>query len=90
MTVEGPHREHVIAFARTWRDDAAILVAGRHFAPLTDSGRRWPRAGEWQGDIVLDGFALVDGPARDGRQLELSRVFGNVPVAALRAKVARR
>jgi len=46
MTVEGPHREHVIAFARTWRDDAAILVAGRHFAPLADGGRRWPRAGD--------------------------------------------
>jgi (1->4)-alpha-D-glucan 1-alpha-D-glucosylmutase len=85
LAVEGPHRDHVIAFARTTRNDAAILVAGRHFAPLTDGGRHWPRADAWQGHVVLDGFSLIDGSARDGGRLALSQLFENVPVAALRA-----
>jgi (1->4)-alpha-D-glucan 1-alpha-D-glucosylmutase len=85
LPVEGPHREHVIAFARTWLNDAAILLAGRHFAPLTNGGRRCPRAEDWQGHVVLDGFSLTDGPAGAGGRLALSRAFENVPVAAFRA-----
>jgi (1->4)-alpha-D-glucan 1-alpha-D-glucosylmutase len=87
LAVEGSHRDHVIAFARTWRNDAAILVAGRHFAPLTDSGRHWPRGDAWQGHVVLDGFSVVDPPDRGGEpgRLALSQAFANVPVAALRA-----
>jgi (1->4)-alpha-D-glucan 1-alpha-D-glucosylmutase len=90
LPVEGPHREHVIAFARTYRNDAAILVAGRHFALLTEGGRRWPRAQDWQGHVVLDGFALTGGPAGAGGRLALSQVFENVPVAAFRASTGRR
>jgi (1->4)-alpha-D-glucan 1-alpha-D-glucosylmutase len=90
LPVEGPHREHVIAFARTYRNDAAILVAGRHFALLTEGGRRWPRAQDWQGHVVLDGFALTGGPAVAGGRLALSQVFENVPVAAFRASTGRR
>jgi (1->4)-alpha-D-glucan 1-alpha-D-glucosylmutase len=85
LPVEGPHRDHVIAFARTWRNDAAILVAGRHFAPLTDGGRHWPRADGWQGHVVLDGFSVIDRPDRGGGRLALSQAFADVPVAALRA-----
>jgi (1->4)-alpha-D-glucan 1-alpha-D-glucosylmutase len=87
LAVEGPHRDHVIAFARTTRNDAAILVAGRHFAPLTDGGRHWPRADAWQGHVVLDGFLVVDPSDRDREpgRLALSQAFGNLPVAALRA-----
>jgi (1->4)-alpha-D-glucan 1-alpha-D-glucosylmutase len=87
LAVEGPHRDHVIAFARTSRNDAAILVAGRHFAPLTDGGRHWPRADAWQGHVVLDGFSVLDPPDRGGEpgRLVLSQAFANLPVAALRA-----
>jgi len=87
LGVEGPHRDHVIAFARTWRNDAAILVAGRHFAPLTGGGRHWPRADAWQGHVVLDGFSVVDPPDRGGEpgRVALSQALANVPVAALRA-----
>ncbi|HEX4556437.1 MAG TPA: malto-oligosyltrehalose synthase [Xanthobacteraceae bacterium] len=90
LPVEGPHREHVIAFARGYRNDAAILVAGRHFAPLTDGGRRWPRAEDWQGHVVLDGFSLTGGTAGTGGRLALSQAFENVPVAAFRASTGRR
>jgi (1->4)-alpha-D-glucan 1-alpha-D-glucosylmutase len=89
LAVEGPHREHVIAFARTYRNDAAILVAGRHFAPLTEGGRRWPRAQDWQGHVVLDGFSLTGGPAGAGGRLALSQAFENVPVAAFGASTGR-
>ena len=87
LAVEGPHRDHVIAFARVHGNDAAILVAGRHFAALTDGGRRWPRPDAWQGHVELVGFSLVDrrrAGARPGA-LALSNLFDPVPVAACRA-----
>jgi (1->4)-alpha-D-glucan 1-alpha-D-glucosylmutase len=90
LAVEGPHREHVVAFARVRGEAAAILVAGRHFAPLTDGGRRWPRPSDWQGHVRLDGLAPTDRPMRpdeDPDRLALSAAFEVLPVAALRARV---
>ena len=85
LAVTGRHRGHVIAFARVLGDAAAIVVVGRHFAPLTDGGRHWPRPEAWQGEIALtgalDGFSLTGGADR----LALSRLFDPVPVAALTA-----
>jgi (1->4)-alpha-D-glucan 1-alpha-D-glucosylmutase len=82
LTVEGPHRDRVIAFARVLGDEAAILVAGRCFAALTDGGRRWPRAESWDGQVLLDDLKLVDGTER---KLSLSRLFDAGPVAMLGA-----
>ena len=42
LEVSGPHRDHVIAFARRRGRDAAIVVVARWFAPFTDGGRHWP------------------------------------------------
>jgi (1->4)-alpha-D-glucan 1-alpha-D-glucosylmutase len=88
LTVTGPHRDHAVAFVRVLGDEAAIVVVGRHFAPLTAGGRHWPRGAEWQGHVVfdgvLDGFSLV--PANpDTQALALSAIFDPVPVATLRA-----
>ena len=44
LDVSGPDAGHVIAFARRWKRDEIVVAAGRHFAPLTDNGRRWPRS----------------------------------------------
>jgi (1->4)-alpha-D-glucan 1-alpha-D-glucosylmutase len=44
LDVEGPDRDHVIAYAREHGDNAVIVAVGRHFAGLTDGGRHWPRA----------------------------------------------
>jgi (1->4)-alpha-D-glucan 1-alpha-D-glucosylmutase len=90
LAVEGPHRDHVIAFARVRGDEAAILIAGRHFAPLTDGGRRWPRATDWHGHVRLDGLAPVGRTVRQGEppdRLALAAAFDPLPVAALRARV---
>ena len=70
LAVGGPHRDHVIAFARVRGEEAAILIAGRHFAPLTDGGRRWPRPRDWQGYVLLDGLAPADRAARPGEHPE--------------------
>jgi (1->4)-alpha-D-glucan 1-alpha-D-glucosylmutase len=89
LAVEGPHRDHVVAFARTFGEDAAILVVGRHFAALTDGGRHWPRADTWQGHVVLPGFKLIDAVRTEKGppvKLALSRAFESIPVAALRAR----
>ena len=42
LEVSGPHRDHVIAFARRRGRDAAIVVATRSPAAFTDDGRTWP------------------------------------------------
>jgi (1->4)-alpha-D-glucan 1-alpha-D-glucosylmutase len=80
LAVDGPHRDHVIAFAHVHGGDAAILVAGRHFAGVTDGGRRWPRPAEWQGYVVLGGLMSIE-------RLPLASAFAAMPVALLRARV---
>ena len=89
LGVAGEHRGHVVAFARVDRDDAVIVAVGRHFASLTDGGRRWPQAGDWQGSIALDGLRLTEnalgGPLPSAA---LSDLFAAAPVAVLRARAA--
>jgi (1->4)-alpha-D-glucan 1-alpha-D-glucosylmutase len=90
LAVEGRHRDHVIAFARVHGSDAAILIAGRHFAALTDGGRHWPRPADWQGDVILGGLAVTERVAQRGESadlLSLARAFDAMPVAMLRARV---
>jgi (1->4)-alpha-D-glucan 1-alpha-D-glucosylmutase len=90
LAVSGRDRDHVIAFARTSRRDAAIIVAGRHFAALTEGGRRWPRAADWDATLHLDGFAnphdrLHSGRAIAGHRIEVAGLFEAFPVALLDA-----
>lgn len=80
LHVSGPHREHIIAFARHYRDDTAIVAVCRRFAPFTDDGRAWPKA-----DAIR---ATVHAPAmRAGRPtvLEASDLFRTLPAAVIRA-----
>lgn len=90
LAVSGRDRDHVIAFARTRRRDAAIIVAGRHFAPLTERGRRWPGATDWDATLHLDGFAnprdrLHSGRGIAGHRIEIANLFERLPVALLDA-----
>jgi (1->4)-alpha-D-glucan 1-alpha-D-glucosylmutase len=95
LPVTGPDREHVIAFARVLDAKAAILVAGRLFAPMTDGGRHWPRATSWRGELsltdALPGFSVTGPLALDANaeSLPLARLFDPAPVAALTAVRAR-
>jgi (1->4)-alpha-D-glucan 1-alpha-D-glucosylmutase len=90
LTVSGPDRDHVIAFARTLRREAAIIVAGRHFTTRTDAGRRWPDGAGWDANLHLDGFTgvrdrLRPGQAIKGQTIAIAEVFGPLSVAVLDA-----
>jgi (1->4)-alpha-D-glucan 1-alpha-D-glucosylmutase len=82
LEVTGPHRDHVIAFARRHGRAAAITVVAKTLAPLSQAGRVWPRADDFQGTLNLDGFSV------EGRTAEvpLSALFGHLPAAVLKAK----
>ena len=85
LQVTGPHREHIIAFARRHERDAAIVAVARSFAPFTDAGRSWPRAEAFEGAIDINGYSVNDSSGA----LPLSGLFRPLPVALLRAKVQR-
>jgi (1->4)-alpha-D-glucan 1-alpha-D-glucosylmutase len=93
LTVEGPHRDHVVAFARVHGEDAAVLVAGRLFAPLTDGGRQFPRRDAWLGHVELAGLELTGSAGRQAGcrdKVPLASAFDELPVATLRARVRHR
>ena len=79
---DGPHREHVIAFARRHGRDAAIVAVAKSFAPFTDGGRSWPRAEAFEGAIDISGYSVKDGSGT----LPLSELFRHLPAAVLRRK----
>jgi (1->4)-alpha-D-glucan 1-alpha-D-glucosylmutase len=90
LLVEGPHRDHVIAFARVHGEQAAILIVGRHFASFTNGGRRWPRPQDWRAEVMLGDLVPIDDGAWSGKvpdRLRLADLFEPLPVAALRARL---
>jgi (1->4)-alpha-D-glucan 1-alpha-D-glucosylmutase len=86
LDVSGPHRDHIIAFARRRSRSAAIVVAGRWFAPFTQGGRNWPKADAFDASINVQGFA-IEGDADAGTALRASSLFQPLPVAVLKANV---
>ena len=82
----GPHAGHVVAFVRGHNNQSLIAVIGRHFAPLTDSGRHWPR--DWDADVELPDGHYADTLGTTSRtyagKLALSELFATVPLAVLR------
>src|SRR5205807_5503186 len=58
LEVTGPHRDHVIAFARRRGRDAAIVAVGRSLAPMSGAGRNWPSGDAYQGSVVLAGYKV--------------------------------
>ena len=84
LEVSGPHRDHIIAFARRHGKNAAIVVAGRWFAPFTQGGRIWPKAEAFDATINLQGFA-VEGDADAGTEIRVSSLFQTLPAAVLKA-----
>ncbi|ABE40710.1 Malto-oligosyltrehalose synthase [Rhodopseudomonas palustris BisB5] len=84
LAVNGPHRDHAIAFARSRGADAAIIVVGKNFAPLSDQGRQWPRGDAFDATVEISGL-VIDGD--DRTELPLSELFCDLPVAIRRARV---
>ena len=82
LEVSGPHRDHVIAFARRHGGDAAITVVTKSLAPMSQGGRAWPRADDFDGALNLGGYS-VEGFAAE---VPLSQLFRQLPVAVLRGE----
>jgi (1->4)-alpha-D-glucan 1-alpha-D-glucosylmutase len=85
LEVSGPHRDHVVAFARRRGKDACIVAVARHFAAFTDGGRDWPRGAAFEGALSLRGFAPENTQANE-EELPLSALFSEMPVAVLKAR----
>jgi (1->4)-alpha-D-glucan 1-alpha-D-glucosylmutase len=91
IEVLGPHRDHVVAFARRHDRDAVIVAVGRHMAPLTGSGAHWPRGTEWDAVLVTTGLQVVSDQLMPERkvpagELPVAALFADLPVAVLRAR----
>jgi (1->4)-alpha-D-glucan 1-alpha-D-glucosylmutase len=86
LDVSGPHRDHVIAFARRRGRDAAIVVVTRSFAAFSESGRAWPRAESYDAFLNVSGYAAEGFADADATQLRISDLLGHLPVAVLKAR----
>jgi (1->4)-alpha-D-glucan 1-alpha-D-glucosylmutase len=91
LETEGRDAERVIAFARVDGRRAVVVAVGRHFAALSDGGRRWLRGTEWDARVRLDQFRLAPDvftgiTPSDGH---VASLFAHLPVAVLRAGRAR-
>jgi (1->4)-alpha-D-glucan 1-alpha-D-glucosylmutase len=83
LAVSGPHRDHVIAFARRRGRDAAIVAVTKSLAAFAQGGRVWPDAEAFDGALNLDGYSVEGIESTEPR---LSSLFRNLPVAAFRAR----
>jgi (1->4)-alpha-D-glucan 1-alpha-D-glucosylmutase len=90
LAVKGPHRDHVIAFARTHGGDAAIVAVGKCFAPFTDQGRQWPHGEAFEGTVDSTGYIVETAEDDDDESggLPLRNLFRRLPVAVRRARLA--
>ncbi|HEY0235488.1 MAG TPA: malto-oligosyltrehalose synthase [Afipia sp.] len=82
LNIDGPHRDHVVAFARVYKKDAVIVAVSRHLAPLSDQGRAWP-AGILEGSVDVSGLSLA--ASTGDKRLSFATLFRHLPVAAVRA-----
>jgi len=83
LQVSGPHRDHIIAFARQRGNEAAIVAVAKSFAAFTDAGRTWPRADAFQGALDIKGYAIEDSVD----ELPLSALFQYFPATVAKAKL---
>jgi (1->4)-alpha-D-glucan 1-alpha-D-glucosylmutase len=87
LEVNGPHRDHVIAFARRRGRDAAITVVAKSFAPMSQGGRAWPRADAFDATLNLNGYSIKGIGSKAGA-VPLSALFLDLPVTVLKARYA--
>jgi len=87
LEIDGPHRDHVIAFARRRGRDTAIVAVAKSFAAFSQGGRVWPRAESYEGALRVKGYSVegLSGEAR-GTEVPLSALFQHLPVAVLKAR----
>ncbi len=88
LEVSGPHRDHVVAFARRRGRRAVIVAAARWFAPLSEQGRKWPNGHAFEGELHVDGYSLESARGPDRARIPLAALFRHLPLAALKASPA--
>jgi (1->4)-alpha-D-glucan 1-alpha-D-glucosylmutase len=88
LQVGGPHRDHVIAFARRKGRDAAIIAVARSLAPFSQGGRVWPDIGSLDATLDLAGYAVEGFAQADVTALRVAELFGHLPVAVAKARYA--
>jgi (1->4)-alpha-D-glucan 1-alpha-D-glucosylmutase len=88
LEVTGPHRDHVIAFARRRGRNAVIAAVAKSFALMSQGGRTWPHAEAYHGALRIDGYS-VEGFKAGATELRLSALFRHLPVAVLKARLKR-
>ena len=91
LKVSGPDAARVIAFARAAGPDAVIVIAARHFARLTEGGRRWPSTFALDAAVAIDGLNDARNQLSRGARVEaplVSQLLAGLPVAILRARTA--
>jgi (1->4)-alpha-D-glucan 1-alpha-D-glucosylmutase len=86
LEVSGPHRDHVIAFARRRARAAAITVVAKSFAPFTESASAWPRADAFDATLDARGYSVRGFAEADASELRLSDLFRHLPAAVLEAR----
>ena len=87
LEISGPHRDHVIAFARRRGRDAAIIAVAKSFAAFSQGGRVWPRAEAFDGALGLNGYAVEGiGGKANAAEVRLSALFQHLPAAVLKAR----
>jgi (1->4)-alpha-D-glucan 1-alpha-D-glucosylmutase len=86
LEVSGPHRDHIIAFARRHGRDVALVVVAKAFAAFTRNGRDWPRADAFEGTVDITGYR-AEGRygGTSAHELRLADLFGRLPAAVLKA-----
>lgn len=85
LEVSGPHRDHVIAFARRRGRDAAIVAVTKSCAAFSQGGRSWPRAEAFDGALGLKGYAVA-AMDKGANELRLSELFRHLPVAVIKGR----
>jgi (1->4)-alpha-D-glucan 1-alpha-D-glucosylmutase len=88
LQVSGPHRDHVIAFARRKGRDAAIVAVARSFAPFSQGGRVWPDTASLDATLDLKGYSVEGFAGADAATLRVSELFKHLPVAVMKARSA--
>jgi (1->4)-alpha-D-glucan 1-alpha-D-glucosylmutase len=87
LEIIGPHRDHVIAFARRHGRDAVITAVAKSLAPMSQGGRVWPRADAFDGALNLRGYSVEGIVSEAGvAEVRLSALFRHLPVAVLKAR----
>jgi (1->4)-alpha-D-glucan 1-alpha-D-glucosylmutase len=87
LEISGPHRDHVIAFARRRGRDAAITAVAKSFAMMSQGGRVWPRGESYDGALSLKGYSVEGISGKAGAtEVRLSALFRHLPAAVLKAR----